>query len=102
MKKKGSEKFTVEKAIAEGLPPGWTKEIRVKKKGGKTRKDPYYIAPESGQVFRSLKEVFRYLGTKDCSKAEPELKDQGPNNVEAGGSLSSISTNFWSLFPLLK
>ncbi|XP_019192138.1 PREDICTED: methyl-CpG-binding domain-containing protein 13 isoform X1 [Ipomoea nil] len=90
MKNKGSGKFKVEKVIAEGLPPGWTKEIRVKKKGGKTRKDPYYIDPESGQVFRSLKEVFRYLGTKDCSKAEPELKDQGPNNVEAGGSLSSL------------
>ncbi|CAH9097868.1 unnamed protein product [Cuscuta europaea] len=78
MKKKGSG---LKKSVVEDLPPGWTKETRIKKKCGKTRKEQYYVDPESGQVFRSLKEVFRYLETKS---------DQGLNNMQAAGSSSTL------------
>ncbi|CAH9121681.1 unnamed protein product [Cuscuta epithymum] len=88
MKKKGSGQ---KKSVVEGLPPGWTKEIRIKKKCGKTRKDQYYVDPESGQLFRSLKEVYCYLETKDCRhKTELELNDQGLNNMQAAGSSSTL------------
>ncbi|KZV18363.1 hypothetical protein F511_30842 [Dorcoceras hygrometricum] len=56
-----------ESPLVEGLPPGWIKEIRTSKSGNKIRKDPYYTDPVSGYVFRSKKDVMRYLETNDIS-----------------------------------
>ncbi|XP_034924531.1 uncharacterized protein [Populus alba] len=56
-----SNKVVIEKTVPEGLPLGWTKEIKVTKKGGRTRRDPFYTDPVSGCVFRSMKEAHRYI-----------------------------------------
>ncbi|KAL0403128.1 UNVERIFIED_CONTAM: hypothetical protein Sradi_1953600 [Sesamum radiatum] len=58
----------IKKTVAEKLPPGWIKEIRTKRKGGKTRRDPYYIDPISGRHFRSMQEVFRFLESTDSGQ----------------------------------
>ncbi|XP_052303565.1 methyl-CpG-binding domain-containing protein 13 isoform X5 [Populus trichocarpa] len=56
-----SNKVVIEKTVPEGLPLGWTKEIKVTKKGGRIRRDPFYTDPVSGCVFRSMKEAHRYI-----------------------------------------
>ncbi|XP_008791903.2 uncharacterized protein LOC103708650 [Phoenix dactylifera] len=52
----------------DGLPHGWYKEIRIKKNRSGFRRDPYYADPESGYVFRTLKDVQRYTETGEISK----------------------------------
>ncbi|KAJ8642832.1 hypothetical protein MRB53_004580 [Persea americana] len=50
----------------DGLPPGWTKEIKFRKKRGDGfRRDPYYTESATGYIFRSLRDVIRYLETGD-------------------------------------
>lgn len=39
---KSEEKVVIEKTVPEGLPLGWTKEIKVTKKGGRIRRDPVW------------------------------------------------------------
>ncbi|XP_024028656.1 uncharacterized protein LOC21398851 isoform X2 [Morus notabilis] len=63
--KQSGEVVVVEKGEAEGLPPGWIKEIRVRKRGDSIRKDPFYFDPVSKNVFRSLKAVNRHLKTEE-------------------------------------
>lgn len=65
----------VEEVIAEGLPPGWIKEIKVTKKGHKIRRDMFYTDPVSGYVFRSMKDVLRYLETGDLGRLAYKPKD---------------------------
>ncbi|XP_030536610.1 methyl-CpG-binding domain-containing protein 13 isoform X2 [Rhodamnia argentea] len=75
----------VEKAVAEGLPEGWTKEIKVKRKNGTiVRRDPYYTDPVSGYVFRSMKDVRRYLQTGDIGRLayKPPDKDEIDADLE--------------------
>lgn len=52
----------------DGLPHGWYKEIRFKRNQCRIRKDPYYADPVSGYVFRTLKDVQRYIETGEISK----------------------------------
>ncbi|KAI5655535.1 hypothetical protein M9H77_32722 [Catharanthus roseus] len=52
---------------SDELPPGWIKEIKIRKSGSAVRKDPYYIDPASGYAFRSKRDVMRYLDTGDIS-----------------------------------
>ncbi|KAI4315389.1 hypothetical protein L6164_028204 [Bauhinia variegata] len=59
-------KDVVQTTTVEDLPPGWMKEVRVRKGNG-NRKDPYYIDPDSGYVFRSKKDALRYLESGDVS-----------------------------------
>ncbi|XP_018624889.1 uncharacterized protein [Nicotiana tomentosiformis] len=40
IEKKDTGKVVTEKATSEGLPPGWIKEVRVRRKGHKIKKDP--------------------------------------------------------------
>ncbi|WVZ24883.1 hypothetical protein V8G54_003427 [Vigna mungo] len=58
----------VEKSIPEDLPHGWLKELKISKNGKGIRKDPFYIDPVSGYVFRSKKDVLRYLASGDIRK----------------------------------
>ncbi|KAM1054606.1 hypothetical protein ACFX2I_001939 [Malus domestica] len=74
--KRPSDDVVVEKTVAERLPPGWIKEIRVTKKARKIRRDTHYIAPVSEKVFHSLRDVHRYL----------ENEEPGRLNVEPSGS----------------
>ncbi|KAL2648452.1 hypothetical protein AAZV13_05G173800 [Glycine max] len=55
----------VEKSTVEDLPPGWVKELKIRKNSKGIRKDPFYIDPASGYVFRSKKDVLRYLESGD-------------------------------------
>ncbi|XP_021648495.2 methyl-CpG-binding domain-containing protein 13 isoform X2 [Hevea brasiliensis] len=77
-----NENVVVEKAEPKGLPPGWTKEIKVTKKAHKIRRDSYYTDPASGYVFRSMKDVLRYLETGEVGKQAFKPKDKGNNDVE--------------------
>ncbi|KAH6783919.1 methyl-CPG-binding domain protein 13 [Perilla frutescens var. hirtella] len=79
---KETNKINIKKTVAEQLPPGWIKEIKIKKNKGKTRRDLYYIDPVNGKQFRSMPEVFRYLKSKDSGEAEPKPDDKGHTSME--------------------
>ncbi|XP_027340643.1 methyl-CpG-binding domain-containing protein 13-like isoform X3 [Abrus precatorius] len=55
----------VEKSTLEDLPPGWVKEVKIRKNSNGIRKDPFYKDPVNGYVFRSKKDVLRYLESGD-------------------------------------
>ncbi|KAK6155743.1 hypothetical protein DH2020_009991 [Rehmannia glutinosa] len=76
-KPKELSKIDIKKTVAGQLPPGWIKEIKTTKKGGKTRRDPCYIDPVSGRHFRSMQEVFRYLESKDSQEANSKPDGKG-------------------------
>ncbi|XP_057978768.1 uncharacterized protein LOC131165095 isoform X2 [Malania oleifera] len=77
----------VEKVEADGLPPGWIKEIKTRESMLGIRKDPYYTDPVTGYVFRSKKDALRYIETGEISKHaikqnkrpinDPELTNDG-------------------------
>ncbi|KAJ4849126.1 hypothetical protein Tsubulata_042101 [Turnera subulata] len=77
-----SRKVVFEKAVAEGLPPGWTKEIKVTTRGHKIRKDPFYTDPVSGYIFRSLKDALRYVESGEVGRLAFKRKDKGNKHVE--------------------
>ncbi|KAI9117880.1 hypothetical protein K1719_011022 [Acacia pycnantha] len=58
----------IEKATVDDLPPGWTKEVKIRKNGSGIRKDPYYKDPVNGYVFRSKKDAWRYIESGDITK----------------------------------
>ncbi|XP_020205292.1 uncharacterized protein LOC109790523 isoform X2 [Cajanus cajan] len=89
-----SSNVVVEKAIAEGLPPGWVKKTRITTKGDTVRRDPYYIDPLSGYTFRSIKDVDRHLqsGVIRRSALKPKDKDGIDMELKAGKSLSASVT----------
>ncbi|XP_007038659.2 PREDICTED: uncharacterized protein LOC18605543 isoform X1 [Theobroma cacao] len=80
--KQSSKNVTVEKAAAEGLPPGWIKEIRITKRAHRVRKDPFYTDPVSGYVFRSMKDALRYVETGELGKLAFKPKDKGSNDED--------------------
>lgn len=77
-----SKNVVVEKAEPKGLPPGWTKEIKVTKTAHKIRRDSYYTDPVTGYVFRSMKDALRYLETGEVGRQAFKPKDKGDDNVE--------------------
>ncbi|KAK1366608.1 MBD domain-containing protein [Heracleum sosnowskyi] len=72
----------VEEAVAEGLPPGWIKEVRVTQRGKSIRRDLYYTDPISGYVFLSLKDCKRYLKTGILGKSSYKPKDKDHIDME--------------------
>ncbi|XP_078161137.1 uncharacterized protein LOC144556625 isoform X1 [Carex rostrata] len=46
---------------SHGLPKNWIKELKLRKNG--TKADPFYIEPDTGYAFLSLKDAFRYVAT---------------------------------------
>ncbi|GAB4856890.1 hypothetical protein Ancab_014808 [Ancistrocladus abbreviatus] len=87
-----SGKVVVERSVDEGLPPGWIKEIRTKKTGNKTRRDMFYINPETGYVFRSRKDVDRYLETGVISRHAYKRKNSGINEELTACRITSPSS----------
>ncbi|XP_022640052.1 uncharacterized protein LOC106768326 isoform X2 [Vigna radiata var. radiata] len=74
----------VEKSIPEDLPHGWLKELKISKNGKGIRKDPFYIDPVSGYVFRSKKDVLRYLASGDirsCAFKPSRRQIQDEDNI---------------------
>ncbi|KAM2384507.1 hypothetical protein ACFXTH_041933 [Malus domestica] len=80
--KRPSDDVVVEKTVAEGLPPGWTKEIRITKKARKTRRDTHYIAPASEKVFCSIRDVHRYLENEQPGTLTLEPSGSGDKESE--------------------
>ncbi|KAI9161602.1 hypothetical protein LWI28_018983 [Acer negundo] len=70
------DKVLIERAEPEGLPPGWIKEIKVSKSAHKVRRDPFYIDPVSGYIFRSMRDVSRYLETGDVGRLATKPKEK--------------------------
>ncbi|XP_042976167.1 methyl-CpG-binding domain-containing protein 13-like isoform X4 [Carya illinoinensis] len=64
----------------DGLPPGWTVEVRVRKDG---RKDKYYFAPSGGLRFDSRAKVIRYLNTPEVRNPSPGPKKKGTRKLSA-------------------
>ncbi|XP_022159862.1 uncharacterized protein LOC111026151 isoform X2 [Momordica charantia] len=75
-------KVVIEHYKDEDLPPGWIKEIKIKEKADGIRKDPFYIDPKTGYVFRSKKDVLRYLETGKISRHAFKPKEGGDNDQE--------------------
>ncbi|XP_073307686.1 uncharacterized protein [Primulina huaijiensis] len=89
-----SSAVATEIASTDGLPPGWIKEIKTSQSGDKIRKDPLYTDPVSGYIFRSKKDVLRYLETNDISSCaiRPKRREiDGPNSVKKKTSSSPIN-----------
>ncbi|KAE9597740.1 putative DNA-binding domain-containing protein [Lupinus albus] len=75
----------VEKSNVEDLPPGWIKEVKERKVGNGIKKDPFYTDPVSGYVFRSKKDVLRYLESGDirtCAfrPSRRQIQDEDASN----------------------
>ncbi|KAD6453534.1 hypothetical protein R6Q59_015377 [Mikania micrantha] len=70
-------------SAADGLPPGWIKEIRTKIYATHKRNDPFYTDPVSGYIFRSKMDAMRYLDTGDVNLCaiRPKVKDKDGNEV---------------------
>ncbi|KAK9103356.1 hypothetical protein Sjap_020610 [Stephania japonica] len=62
------------------LPPGWVKEVKVRKTGG--RKDPYYSHPESEYIFRSKMDVLRYVEFGTIGRLAFKRKKEDIGNVK--------------------
>ncbi|XP_076953890.1 uncharacterized protein LOC143628103 [Bidens hawaiensis] len=79
------DKIIVEKDEAEELPPGWTKEVRTRKTGSRTKVDRYYTDPVTGYIFLSLKDVQRYLKTGELGRLaiKPKIDEkQKPSELK--------------------
>lgn len=72
---------TIQSTSADGLPPGWIKEIKTSVSGSKMRKDPYYTDPVSGYVFRSKKDALRYLETDNIGSCLTKPKKRELDNL---------------------
>ncbi|KAL9267308.1 Methyl-CpG-binding domain-containing protein [Drosera capensis] len=87
-----SSKVVIETTIDEELPPGWLKEIRIKKLGGKLGKDTYYVNPMVNYIFNSEEEVLRYLDTGRLTKNARTRKNDGINEEINGCKITVPSS----------
>ncbi|XP_060207103.1 uncharacterized protein LOC132634936 isoform X1 [Lycium barbarum] len=80
-------------ASVDELPPGWKTEFRMRNTTRGIKKDPFYTDPVHGYVFRSKKDVMRYLQTGDIrscamrpTKRDPDstMKDDSPSTHDTG------------------
>ncbi|KAK1419110.1 hypothetical protein QVD17_28268 [Tagetes erecta] len=67
---------------ADGLPPGWIKEIRTKIYATHQRSDPFYTDPVSGYIFRSKADAMRYLDTGDLSSCAMRARVKNKDGKE--------------------
>ncbi|XP_023541412.1 methyl-CpG-binding domain-containing protein 13 isoform X2 [Cucurbita pepo subsp. pepo] len=80
--KQSQNNVEVKKTLAKGLPPGWIREIRETKTANRIRRDSFYIDPVNGNVFRSIREVHRYLTSGTVSRLAYKSRDQRGIDVE--------------------
>ncbi|XP_060971587.1 methyl-CpG-binding domain-containing protein 13 isoform X1 [Cannabis sativa] len=78
-KKTGTSMHSADKVVenceADGLPPGWTKELRPRKNSKSIKNDPYYMDPVKGYIFRSKKAAWHYIKTGEISRHVIKPKD---------------------------
>ncbi|KAH1233631.1 Methyl-CpG-binding domain-containing protein 13 [Glycine max] len=77
-----SPNIIVEKAIVEGLPPGWVKKTRITTNGDSVRRDTFYIDPVNGYTFCSIEDVDHYLETGKIGRNEFTSKDKDGSDME--------------------
>nr|XP_016489756.1 PREDICTED: uncharacterized protein LOC107809609 [Nicotiana tabacum] len=83
------QSFLRREASVDELPPGWKKEIRIRQNARGIRKDPFYTDPVHGYVFRSKKDVMRYLQTGDISRCAMRPAKRDPDSEMKGNSPST-------------
>ncbi|KAF9668329.1 hypothetical protein SADUNF_Sadunf15G0117400 [Salix dunnii] len=93
-----SNKVVIEKTVPEGLPPGWTKEIKITKKGGRIRRDPFYIDPVSGYVFRSMKDAHRYIESGVVGRPAFKRTCKDNNGVELEDDKTCVGASITSFY----
>ncbi|RAL44395.1 hypothetical protein DM860_011672 [Cuscuta australis] len=75
---------SVEGNLVGEIPPGWVTEIKTRVHAYGIRRYSHYVDPVSGYVFRSKKDVMRYVQTGDIEKCavRPNKRDSmsGTNN----------------------
>ncbi|XP_022140860.1 methyl-CpG-binding domain-containing protein 13 isoform X2 [Momordica charantia] len=81
----------VKKAIAEELPPGWIREIRVTRIANRIRRDSFYIDPVTGNALRSIRDVHRYLTTGKVSRLAYKSRNQRNSELEFQNDDISVS-----------
>ncbi|XP_021842112.1 uncharacterized protein [Spinacia oleracea] len=72
------------------LPEGWKIEIRVRKSG---KKDRYYTDPVNGYIFRSLKDIDRYLLSGKLGKHVTKNKPKGLDDSDDTVNFNLIQHN---------
>ncbi|WOL18222.1 hypothetical protein Cni_G27015 [Canna indica] len=80
----------------EDLPYGWIKETKYRRNVDTethTRQDPYYIHPESGYVFRTLKDCFLYINDGVLSKYASKPRRHSICDILSLGNDSPDSTS---------
>ncbi|XP_071689980.1 uncharacterized protein [Rutidosis leptorrhynchoides] len=94
LKSKSDYEEVVTASPADGLPPGWIKEIRTKICGTHQRHVPYYTDPVSGYIFRSKLDAMRYLETGDINLCaiRPKIMDKDGNEVHVPDSVQKPAT----------
>ncbi|KAG6716784.1 hypothetical protein I3842_04G065700 [Carya illinoinensis] len=70
-----------DRSSVDCLPPGWNVEVRLRKNG---KRDKLYTDPVSGYVFRSMKDVSRYLETGKLGRLAFKPKGKGIIGVLLG------------------
>ncbi|WCJ26217.1 hypothetical protein M5689_008052 [Euphorbia peplus] len=85
-----------ENSTLNDLPPGWVKEIKTRMSAGRKHKDPFYIDPVSGYVFRSKRDVHRYLETGDITTCAILPKKR---NIEENSLVTSATPTSEELPP---
>ncbi|PON66423.1 Methyl-CpG DNA binding [Trema orientale] len=88
--KQAEKVVLVEKVKAEGLPPGWIKEIRITKRANTIRRDLSYIDPISKTAFRSMKAVYHYLETEELEMAAQKSKGSRDKDLEDNKTFVSV------------
>ncbi|KAI7746622.1 hypothetical protein M8C21_001706, partial [Ambrosia artemisiifolia] len=70
-------------SAADGLPPGWIKEVRTKIYATDKRSDPFYTDPLTGYIFRSKMDAMRFLDTGNVNLCaiRPKVKDRDGKEV---------------------
>ncbi|GAB2249876.1 hypothetical protein Droror1_Dr00013235 [Drosera rotundifolia] len=67
--------------VDEWLPVGWNVEVKIGKNG---KKESYYVDPVNGYMFRSIKDIDRYLLTGELGRnvAKPKEQAVGGSNTK--------------------
>ncbi|KAK6263081.1 hypothetical protein QUC31_008897 [Theobroma cacao] len=80
---RSTSKVVTKKSTVDDLPAGWIKEVKIKRHANGVRRDPYYTDPASGYVFRSKKDILRYLETGEIGRYAflPKKKHSDDQNL---------------------
>ncbi|KAF3327886.1 Methyl-CpG-binding domain-containing protein 13 [Carex littledalei] len=75
---------------SHGLPKNWIKELKPRKNG--TKVDPFYIDPDTGYAFLSLKDALRYVATGNVLSCVMRPRKRSIEEVQALISSSEMSS----------